>query len=123
MTGLDGIADGEESSCAGIDKHHALLLIDGDDTFDHGIENGGEEINRGGGFFSGEFEAEDTILELVFELVECAGDVADFVVAIGDIEEHVIAVVTLYGALEFSGHDLERADDAGSDDEEAEGAE
>ncbi|MEY3458334.1 MAG: hypothetical protein RL215_1491 [Planctomycetota bacterium] len=123
VSGLDSFADGEESSGAGVDEHEALLLVDGDDAFDHGVKYGGEEIDGCGGLATGVFEAEDAILELVFEFVERAGDISDFILTVGDIEEHIIAVIALYGGLKFSGHDLEWADDAGSDDEEADGSE
>lgn len=45
VTRLDGIAYGKESSGAGVDEDHALLLVDGDDAFDHGVEDGGQQID------------------------------------------------------------------------------
>jgi hypothetical protein len=123
VSGSDAFADGEESSGTGIDKQDSLIVVDGDNAFDHGVEYGGEECDGGGGVASGLFESENAILELIFELVECVSDITDFILAIGDIQEHIVAIVALYGGLQFPGHDLQRRDDSGGDDEEAESAE
>jgi hypothetical protein len=120
VSGCDAIADGEQSACAGVKEENALIVVDGDDAFDHGIEYSGEQMDGGGGVASGLFESEDAILKLIFQLVECVCHVPHFVLSIGDIQEHVVAVIALNGRLEFAGHDLEWRDDTGGDNEQAE---